>query len=264
MKQFADISGYQKAVNWAEYVKWSDMVAIKATEGVGFVDPLFEEHRAGAFAAGIKTIWYYHFARPDLGNAPRDESAWFAKVIVSIRSTDRVVLDYERNSTTLLDANWALSFLQSVHQNPILYSGLNFVKAFLQSEQLSHFDQWIAAYGSGKPGSPLAWQFTDKAVVPGIAGPVDCSYYYGGDSVNWDNFNQMVVDLWNSQEAYFKALGQELPARDTGIFTMWRQAWLDGHFKGVPLSREYPLGGGVAQNFAGGTAHWVNGQGQWL
>lgn len=264
MKQFADISSYQTSIDWPTYAKWSDMVAIKVSEGVGFKDPLFESHRSGALAAGIKTIWYYHYARPDLGNEPQDESAWFAKVIGSIRSTDRVVLDYERNSVTLSDTDWALRFLQSVHQNPILYSGINFIKAFLQSEQLSRFDQWIAAYGDVKPGSPLAWQFTDKFGVPGIAGLVDCSYYYGGDDMNWDAFNKGVVDLWNSQESYFKALGQELPPRDTGIFAMWRQAWLDGHFKGVPLSHEYPLNGGVAQNFAGGTATWINGKGAWL
>ena len=241
------------------------MVAIKVSEGVGYKDPRFEQHQSGALAAGIKTIWYYHFARPDLGNTPEDESAWFAKVVGSIRSTDRVVLDYERNSVTLLDTDWTLRFLQSVHQNPILYSGLNFVKAFLQSEQLSYVDQWIAAYVNEKPsGSPLAWQFTDKATVPGIIGPVDCSYYYGGTMFDWDAFNTKVVDLWNSQTEYFKVLGQALPPRDTGIFAMWRQSLLDGHFKGVPLSHEYPLDGGVAQNFAGGTAHWVNGKGIWL
>ena len=261
MKQFADISSYQPSIDWATYAKWSDMIAIKATEGVGFVDPSFESHRAGAIAAGIKTIWYYHFARPDLGNAPGDESAWFSKVVGSIRPGDRVVLDYERNSTLLTDTAWALTFLRTVGQNPVIYSGLNFIKSYLINDQLSRYDQWIAAYGTVRPGNPLAWQFTDKAPVPGIPSPCDCNYYYGD---GWDAFNQMVVDLWNSQTAYFTALGQSLPPRDTGIFGFWRQAWIDGHFRGVPLSHEYSLNGGVAQNFAGGTAHWVNGQGSWL
>lgn len=271
MKQFADISGYQKTVDWAEYVKWSDMVAIKASEGVGFVDPLFKDHDLGVLGTpGIKSIWYYHYARPDLGNAAQTEAQFFCDTVGVIGPQDRMVLDIEQTAPNLVQ--WVLDFQAYIQHRytlhkPILYSYESFIKAYLQDERLSSIeDEWIAAYGDVKPsGSPLAWQFTDKATVPGIAGPVDCSYYYGGNSVfDWNAFNTMVVDLWNSQEAYFKALGQELPARDTGIFAMWRQAWLDGHFKGVPLSREYPLGAGIAQNFAGGTAHWVAGQGQWL
>lgn len=81
--------------------------------------------------------------------------------------------------------------------------------------------------------------------------------------MNWDAINTMIVELWASQEAYFKALGQTLPPRDTGIFGAWRNELLAGHFRGVVLSGEYPVtdpdGSGdpcVAQNFAGGTCRW--------
>jgi hypothetical protein len=73
--------------------------------------------------------------------------------------------------------------------------------------------------------------------------------------------NQAAIDVWNSQQGYFTALGQKLPARDTGIFNAWTAAWKAGYFKGVCLSHEYHLtlpdgSAGVAQNFAGGTCTW--------
>lgn len=77
-----------------------------------------------------------------------------------------------------------------------------------------------------------------------------------------DTTNQMIVDLWNSQIPYFKALGLPLPARDTGIFNSAYHVELPaGRSRGVPQSPEYQTvdSRGVpvtAQNFSGGIAHY--------
>ncbi len=81
--------------------------------------------------------------------------------------------------------------------------------------------------------------------------------------------NQTAVDVWNSQLAYFTALKQPLPPRDTGIFHAWVNEWKAGRFKGVPLSDEWPItmpddGKGLAQNYGGGTCTWYKGVAGWL
>ena len=79
-----------------------------------------------------------------------------------------------------------------------------------------------------------------------------------------------IIAIWASQASYFKGIQQSLPARDTGIFDSWRRALLRGSFKGVPISQEYacPTADGtgttVAQNFAGGTCLWNNGNPTWV
>lgn len=76
-----------------------------------------------------------------------------------------------------------------------------------------------------------------------------------------DTTNQMIVDAWNNRTAYFKALGQSLPARDTGIFNAWRREWLAGRYRGPVESQEYDTVDtrGVkvrAQDFGGSICHW--------
>jgi lysozyme len=70
-----DVSGHQDRVDWtrvkADGVKFA---YIKATEGVGFVDPRFGAFAAGAQAAGIPH-GFYHFARPDTRSGATAQTA---------------------------------------------------------------------------------------------------------------------------------------------------------------------------------------------
>ncbi|KAL8966935.1 MAG: hypothetical protein Q9183_003145 [Haloplaca sp. 2 TL-2023] len=59
-----DISNYQPNVNYqAAYNSGARFVIIKATEGTGYVDPIFSRHYTGATKAGL-IRGGYHFARP--------------------------------------------------------------------------------------------------------------------------------------------------------------------------------------------------------
>ena len=89
------------------------------------------------------------------------------------------------------------------------------------------------------------------------------NFLNGGPSMFSD---QLCIQIWESN---FKATGRGVPLRDRGIFDEWRAQWLAGHFKGAPLTDEYPvtLPSGkpsVAQNFAGGTCVWNGGNPIWL
>lgn len=268
-KNFADISGFQPSVDWHAYKSFSDLIAMKATEGVGFQDPTFASHRAAALNAGL-TVWIYHFARPEFGNLPQDEARYFHSIVGTIRPEDRVILDIETGTNT---AAWSLAFLGELSKfypgQVGIYSYASYVSQNLQNPALAAWPLWFAWYTGVEPPAPApwqklaAWQFTDSLQVPGIPGLCDCSVLLEGSMQDWNAINTMIVQLWNSQEAYFKALGQPLPPRDTGIFGAWRNELLAGHFRGVVLSAEYPItdpdGSGdpcVAQNFAGGTCRW--------
>src|SRR5690242_21813174 len=91
--QYVDVSSFQGAINWQQYKTWASQwdgisrVVMKSTEGTGYTDPRFHEYRAGALAAGIEVIGYYHYARPEW-NSAQAEATWQQSVV---RSEERRV-----------------------------------------------------------------------------------------------------------------------------------------------------------------------------
>ncbi len=198
--QFVDISVFQGTVDFRAYCTWAKQwdglarIAIKATEGVGFTDPTFAAHRAGALAAGIEGILYYHFARPDLGNTPASEADYAFSVIGSVRGSDIVMLDYEVASP-LATAEWAYQWLARQEQNyrgklPGLYANTSYIEERLQDSRLARYALWLADWHFSpdvRPSCPPPWkrytwlQYTDRATaIPGISGVVDGNIFVGG------------------------------------------------------------------------------------
>ena len=190
--QFADISGFQPSVDWQAYKAWASQwdgiarVAIKATEGIGFKDPSFDAHRAGALSIGIDQIFYYHYGRPDLGNDPIAEADWFLSVVAAIRPQDMLFLDIEENWSGDV-AGWCVKFL-SQFKNCGLYSYPSYITCYLQDGRLAPFALWYASWSYSsdtRPVVPAPWssyiavQFSDKATIPGI-GQADCNIWLGG------------------------------------------------------------------------------------
>lgn len=277
--QFVDISVFNPiTIDWAVYKAWSaaidgiSRVAMRSSYGVGFVDAHLDRFRHDALAAGIDQIIFYHYSYPQF-NFPEAEADWQRRVVGAIRPQDMMRLDYEENAGQA-DSAWALGWLERQSQNygkPAgIYASSFYIENRLQDVRLAKFPLWLANWQytpNERPPCPSPWatyqfvQYSDRASVPGIPGLVDADIYAGGTIVG-SSFDQMVVDLWNSQAAYFKALGQPLPPRDTGIFNAWRDQLAQDRYRGVPTSAEYSIHDDTvtaictAQNFSGGTCIW--------
>lgn len=197
--QYADISSFQGAVDWSAYSAWSDLVAIKATEGVGYTDPEYTSYRTGAINAGLSII-YYHFARPDLGNSAVDEANWLHSVVGQIREQDMIMLDCEVNASGI--AAWALAWLAQIKSlygfAPTIYASTSYIQAHLQDSALAAYPLTLANWtydASARPACPLPWfsykylQYSDRGTVPGISGAVDVDVFLAGDeAVQLNNF----------------------------------------------------------------------------
>ena len=193
--QFVDISGFQPDIDWRAYRQWSNVVAMKSSEGIGFADPTFSAHRAGAIAAGVDIVLYYHFARPDLGNSPEFEADYQHSVVGAIRDTDLMILDYEVNDARAT-ADWAARWLTQQHQNyrgklPGIYAATAYIHERLQDTRLAMYPLWLAQWTfdvAMRPQCPPPWrnytalQYTDRAAnVPGVPGTVDANIYLGDE-----------------------------------------------------------------------------------
>lgn len=179
-----DVSYHQGDINWAQ-VKSSGLVSFAFIRGGSFnsgIDACFYKNMDGAVANGIPVgIYVYSYAS---NAAQAAQEGLFA---VSCARTYPVslplVLDIEGNTiknaspdTLRAMVNSFCSVVEAAGYRPMVYSSKNnFVERIGNIPQ----DKWVAQYATACAYSnPDFWQYTDKASIPGIAGPVDCDVQY--------------------------------------------------------------------------------------
>lgn len=123
-----------------------DFVICKATEGIGFVDPLCDQHYQRAKSQG-KLLGVYHFARPDY-NSAEAEADYFVQNIQGYIGEAILVLDWEVQQWR---TDWALAFLNRVKQltgvKPLLYVSASPVASYDWSAvAAADYGLWIAGY----------------------------------------------------------------------------------------------------------------------
>lgn len=176
-----DISNYQSTID-LEREKASrglDFVIHKATEGVGFVDGMFNRHRGTAYSLGL--VWgAYHFAHP--ANDPVTEARFFLSH-AQVNPGDLVALDLETTDgrTWPQIAGWALTWLSVVQselgRRVMLYSYPSFLGA-LPTAKLTGSPLWIAEPGQVYPGYLDRW--TTWAIHQyGQGGGLDQNHFNG-------------------------------------------------------------------------------------
>ncbi len=192
-----DISRYQAGINID--VLDVDFVIAKATEGVGYSDPNYEEYMTSALNSN-KLIGLYHYARPDLNNSPGDEATWFLSKVKDYVKKAILVLDWEVNTS---NTTWAYNFLKTVYEKtgvrPIIYMSASPANTYDWSRVVNgNFGLWIASYGAntGAPSTPpttkywpfyILWQYTSKGYINGYSKNLDLDYFYGTEST-WEKY----------------------------------------------------------------------------
>lgn len=180
-----DMSHFNNVTDFSA-VKGDGIVGVihKATEGLSYIDPLYQMRRSQALAAGL---WWgaYHFATGDDAVA---QAKHFLSV-VNPEPTDLIVLDFEQNTTgssmSLAGAEQFVTYVQSATGRwPGLYSG-SYIKGLLgdgQNPTLANCWFWLSEYGStahvpANWPTWTMWQYTDGAVGPephSVAGVGNC------------------------------------------------------------------------------------------
>lgn len=186
-----DISKYQNHVDW-KTVKIKNQIEgvyIKATEGVGYIDPNFKLHVEGTTSENIP-IGFYHFATLNSVDVIKDSAAeakCFYEATKGIVVGLPYVLDIERNDSLLGQVDvlkWIQNFVLTLHvygiNDIVLYSYTPFLNANLpKTHQLSlTLPLWIASYTPTLKlpvgwNKAWLWQYTSKGAIEGIKGNVD-------------------------------------------------------------------------------------------
>ena len=189
-----DVSHWQGSIIWSKvYGAGYRFAFVKASEGVGWVDPNFEANMKDGRNAGL-LMGAYHFARPDLGNNPKDEAEYFISVASEYLREGflRPALDLEVGSTLGKDAlsNWVRVWMETVKNEtgiePIIYVNSYYANNYLDVS-LAKYELWIAHWTYDPSVFPNTgiwetwsfWQYSDKGSVPGITGNVDLDLFNG-------------------------------------------------------------------------------------
>jgi GH25 family lysozyme M1 (1,4-beta-N-acetylmuramidase) len=189
-----DVSSWQhvdgRFVNWfAVAASGNRFAMLKATEGLGYVNPYFVVDSVLMRAAGVAR-GVYHYGRP--AQSPELQAALFSTVVLGENGPLDLppVLDLETtdglNPPAMID--WTHRYLNAVRlltgRTPIVYTYPRFWRtAMADSHEFVGYPLWIADYNKPAPILPggwhtwTFWQRTDCGHVPGIAGCADIDVY---------------------------------------------------------------------------------------
>lgn len=197
-----DLSDYQAPLNLAN-INYQ-FVAIKATQGVNYVNPSCDAHYQEAKKAG-KPRLVYHFT--NFGNATA-EADYFFNNCKGYAHDAIFALDWE--GAGVANVAWALEFLQRLEQHlgykPAIYMS-EYVENTYDWTPVVHNNNglWIAKYSdyeidnnydTSKAGTPpvirhwsfyFMWQWTSVGRLNGYAGNLDCDIAYL-DVAQWDKY----------------------------------------------------------------------------
>lgn len=200
-----DISKWQKGLDLSKID--CDFVIIKATEGVGYVDPCCDGFYQQAKKLG-KKLGFYHFARPTAGKDPVVEAQFFYNSCKNYFGEAIPFLDWEAENKQNVD--WAKAFLDEVYRlsgvKPMIYMSQSVVNQYNWSEVANaDYGLWVAKYrdnvvdynydmsnAGSKPSVKwwkiiALWQWTSSGRLNGYASNLDCDQFYG-DEKAWDAY----------------------------------------------------------------------------
>lgn len=210
-----DISDAQHSMNVGSVA--ADFVLIKATGGIGYVNPTCDTHVQQAKALGRKWGVYHYFNDGFADNDPIREADWFVDNCLGYIGQGILVLDWERGGnpdvTNVADAKrWLDRVFARTGVRPLVYMSASLVTELDWSAVVrGNYGLWAAAWPNGN--NPVAnynmnpnndpnphwdgnvndviWQFTSTGRLDGYGGNLDCDFFYGTREA-WDAYARPV------------------------------------------------------------------------
>ncbi|WP_434433926.1 GH25 family lysozyme [Lactiplantibacillus paraplantarum] len=202
-----DVASYQAGMNVGEVA--GDFVLVKATEGIDYTNPEFNDHAKQTLSAG-KKLGVYHFIRND--SDIKQQADYFLTVVKPYIGKAMLVLDFENTTGSTIQnqagVGLAKQWLDYVYQQtgvrPVLYTGISCENSLDWSSVVkANYGLWIAQYNNYNVvngyqprnlyGSLKHWktavmfQYTSTGRLPGWNGNLDFDVFYGDKSA-WDKY----------------------------------------------------------------------------
>ncbi len=265
-----DVSSYQHpngaSVDWSLVHNAGRTFAfVKATEGIGYVNPYFAADWSAIKANGM-VRGSYHYARPDASPTSAAEQArYFVSVAGTMGTSGDLapVLDLEETGGLAPSqlVTWVHSWLDTITaltgRTPIIYTYPYFWRSAMGNNTgFTQYPLWIADYNGGSaPNTPLVggwtswtfWQYTDRSAIAGVSTGVDDSRFCCTSGT--------LSALANGAPSPGVPPVPN-PPPSTAILAHYAALGGASSVLGAPTSAEYAVPGGRAQNFTGAQIYW--------
>ncbi len=199
-----DISHWQEGIK-LDKVK-CDFVICKATEGVNFSDPCFNDYMKQAESLG-KCMGFYHFARPEK-NSAKSEAKFFYNNTEKYFGKAIPILDWESSGRDKVA--WAKEWLDEIYSmtgiRPMIYMSESVANVYNWKDVVKgNYGLWVAKYRdygidknydmSNAGDRPYIkhwdfyamWQWTSVGRLDGYNGNLDCDVFFG-DRTAWNKY----------------------------------------------------------------------------
>lgn len=168
----ADVSSNNGLISVPNYSRAGHVVlAVKATQGIGYVNPFHLSQCNLAHDFGL-TVVHYHYC--EVGNSIEQEIAHFRNTYIRAwRPGDYACFDIEVNGLTTSYADVILrKYYQDTQREPLLYTYQSFFDNQLKGVKIPGNRVWLANYSPvviRLPRPYILWakQYTDGTLGPG-------------------------------------------------------------------------------------------------
>ena len=186
-----DVSWHNGDINWRKVSQANvngrpvSFAYIKATQGQVYskVD-YFRNNAPKAMGVDLDVGAYHYFDGCTVPEAIV-QMKYFLSVIKDYKLTLPPVLDLEENKKKVSKkqlTDCVIVFLDGLlhagYDDPILYTGDNFLDTCLDEARLAPYKKWIARYGPNPKNKFDIWQYTSTGHVDGVSGDVDIDIVY--------------------------------------------------------------------------------------
>lgn len=189
-----DVSSWQGKIDWSAVADYGMGFAIlRITEQGNKVDSQFENNYSGCQKYGIPVgVYKYSYA---LTVADIQKEAQTVIDVLDGRKLDFPVwLDLEDASQRSLSDSTLMTMIKTFWSVVTaagykfgIYCNMDWYENVIPEEAKSKYDFWIARYPANddgwlqerlRPSVGVGWQYSSKAVIPGISGKVDRNVFY--------------------------------------------------------------------------------------
>jgi len=197
-----DVSYWDSGIDWPKVrATGQRFVIAKATEGITYKDPTFDDNWFGAKSAGLLR-GAYHFFRSNVD--AKKQADYFINYVKTVKDNGELppVLDLETNDGVSKEKIvpavkiWLDRVESAFGKKPIIYSGQYFLQDYLvvagggPPTWAKDYPLWLAQYPNQyvegmKPFLPrgwfnwIIWQYSDKGRVNGINASADMNLFNG-------------------------------------------------------------------------------------
>ncbi len=205
-----------------------EVVMIKATEGVDWIDSKLDVYYNTALKANFK-IGFYHFMSEKTNPSKQAEDFFNAikgKNYTIFPCLDIETNNYKRSSREITDR--CLEFIKRLKEltnlDPIIYTNGYFGRDNLDS-RIKNYKAWIAHYGVETPmetgfKNVVGHQYTETGRVSGINGNVDLNNFNEGIFIDENNKDNEIVQAVG-KIAELQGLCNSILGTDLKIDNIW-------------------------------------------